>query len=204
MRKVGAIILAAGQSTRFGEGPEGTKLAAKLDGKPLIRHVADAALASCARPVCLVTGYAAEKILSILAGMDLNFVHNDAYAAGLSSSLKIGIAALPPDVRGAVILLADMPLVTSEVIGQLIACFEAAPIEPEAVVPVRDGRHGNPVLIGRGLFPEIAKLGGDRGAGGLLKQAGRHILECPIDNAAIEIDVDTRAALNGLKDRPIA
>jgi len=202
MRKVAAVILAAGQSTRFGAGPEGTKLAAGLDGKPLICHVADAALVSRAHPVCLVTGHAEEKILSLLAGMDLFSVHNGAYAEGLSSSLKAGIAALPPDVRGAVILLADMPLVTPEIIDQLIACFEAAPAEAEAVVPVREGRHGNPVLIGRGLFPEIAKLSGDRGAGGLLKQAGRAILECSIDDAAIEIDVDTRPALNGLKRLP--
>jgi molybdenum cofactor cytidylyltransferase len=198
MREVAAILLAAGQATRFGGAPEDTKLAADIDGKPLVRYVAEAALASRAYPVGLVTGHAAAKVLGSLAGLDLFAVHNAAYAEGLSGSLRAGLAALPEEVRGAVILLADMPFVTGAVIDQLIACFEAEPIEPDAVVPVRKGRHGNPVLIGRNLFPEIAKLQGDRGAKAVLNGSSYRILECPIDDPAIEIDVDTRETLNGL------
>ncbi len=203
MREVAAILLAAGRATRFGGGPQETKLAADLNGKPLIRYAAEAALASRAVRVGLVTGHAAEKVLSSVADLDLFVVHNPAYAEGLSGSLKAGVAALPESVRGVVILLADMPFVTAGVIDRLIACFEAAPIEPDAVVPLKDGRQGNPVLIGRNLFPEVAKLEGDRGAKALLAGQGRLILDCPIDDAGIEIDVDTREILAGLK-RPVS
>jgi molybdenum cofactor cytidylyltransferase len=203
MREVAAILLAAGQATRFGGAPEDTKLAADIDGKPLVRYVAEAALASRAYPIGLVTGHAAAKVLGSLEGLDLFSVHNAVYAEGLSGSLRTGIAALPEAVRGAVILLADMPFVTAAVIDQLITCFEAEPIEPDAVVPVRNGRQGNPVLIGRNLFPEIAKLEGDRGAKALLNASSHRVLECPIDDAAIEIDVDTRETLNGLTGMPL-
>jgi molybdenum cofactor cytidylyltransferase len=201
MREVAAILLAAGRATRFGAGPDETKLAAELNGKPLVRHVAEAALCSKARPVGVVTGHAAEKVLGGLRGLDLFAVHNAAYAEGLSGSLKAGVAALPETVRGAVILLADMPFVTAAVIDQLIACFGAAPIEPDAIVPLRNGQRGNPVLIGRNLFAEIAKLQGDGGAKALLNESSG-VLECPIDDAAIEIDIDTRETLEGLK-RPV-
>jgi molybdenum cofactor cytidylyltransferase len=203
MSGIAAIILAAGQATRFEAGPEDTKLTADFQGKPLVSHVASAALASCADPIGVVTGHAAEKVLSALAGFNIFAVHNQAYAQGLSSSLKAGIAALPPEVRGVVVLLADMPFVTSCLIDQLIGAFEVEAIEPDAVVPARQGRRGNPVLIGRKLFPEIAKLQGDRGATVLLKDASRHIVECPIEDAGIEIDVDTRQALEGLRTAPL-
>jgi len=196
---IAAILLAAGQATRFGDAQEETKLAADYKGQPLIRHVAMAALASRVAPATVVTGHAADKVMAAVSGLNLIFVHNSGYTSGLSGSLKAGIAALPAEVRGAVILLADMPLVKAKLIDQLVAAFETAASEPDAVVPVRNGRRGNPVLIGRRLFPDVAVLQGDRGAAALLKEAGRHIVECPIDDAAIEIDVDTRAALDELR-----
>jgi molybdenum cofactor cytidylyltransferase len=197
---VAAIILAAGRATRFSPALEETKLAADYDGKPLVRHVADAALASAASLAFLITGHAREKVLAALAGLDIIAVHNDAYADGLSTSLRTGVAALPAHVAGAVILLGDMPLITSALIDRLIACFAAAPLKPDAVVPVRHGQWGNPVLLGRKLFSDIARLQGDRGAMALLKEEGRLILECEMEDRAIEIDVDTRETLERMKN----
>jgi molybdenum cofactor cytidylyltransferase len=196
---IAAILLAAGRATRFGDTREDTKLAAEWNGQPLIRYVAKAALASRASPIRLVTGHAAIAVLAAVSDLNLVFVHNDSFVEGLASSLRAGIASLPADARGAVILLADMPLVTGTIIDRLIASFETAGSETDAVVPVRNGRRGNPVLIGRRLFPDVAKLEGDRGAAALLKEAGRNIIECPVDDEAIEIDVDTRAALDALR-----
>jgi len=202
MRKVAALILAAGRATRFGGPASETKLSEGFNGRPLVRHVAEAALASRASPAGLVTGHAADKVVSVLAGLDLFIVHNGAYAEGLSTSLKAGVAALPPEVRGVLILLADMPLVTHTLIDRLIAAFETQPVEPDAVVPVRNGRRGNPILIGRNLFAEIAELRGDHGAKPLLKNTGLQIVECPTDDPAVEIDVDTRAVLDQLRKNP--
>src|SRR5581483_8642664 len=96
-------------------------------------------------------------------GAPAQFAHNPGYAEGLACSLKIGIAALPSDAAGAIVLLGDMPAVTPALLDTLIETFRARP-EALAVAPVREGRRGNPVLLSRALFPAIARLEGDQGA----------------------------------------
>jgi len=200
MREVAAIILAAGRATRFARTPDETKVVAALDGKPLVRHVAEAALASKARPVIVVTGHGAEGVVAALRDVPVRLAHNADFAAGMSTSLRTGIAALPPEQAGALVLLADMPRISPGVIDALIAAFDAAaPRVPLAVVPVHAGRRGNPVLVGRALFPAIMRLEGDHGARGLIETAGEGLLECPIDDPAVTVDIDTRDALNALQ-----
>ena len=203
MVDIGAIILAAGRSTRFAGGSGTTKLAAILRGKLLVRHVAEAALQSSARPVIVVTGHRSAEVEAALRGLELSFAANLAYSAGLAASLQRGISALPPTCAGAVILLGDMPLVTGALIDRLIGAFReklaAWPEAPLAAAPVRAGARGNPALIGRGLFAEIAKLNGDRGASALIDLAGGRLVECLVDDDAALIDVDTREALRSLE-----
>jgi molybdenum cofactor cytidylyltransferase len=198
MSAVAAVILAAGRARRFQAGPNDSKVLAGLAGKPLVRHVAEAALASRTRPVFVVTGQAAEKVEALLADLDVIFVRNPDPDAGLSRSLVCGLAALPADVAGAVILLADMPYVTAALIDRLIAAFATAPREPQAVVPVHAGRRGNPVLLGRAIFAQAMALEGDRGARALLDAPGTDVVECPIDDEAVAIDIDTQEALTKL------
>jgi molybdenum cofactor cytidylyltransferase len=204
MSDIAALLLAAGQGTRFGLSPGETKLAMALNGRPLIRYVAEAALASRAHPVGVVTGHAAETVSALLEGLGFQLIYNGAYADGLASSLRAGVAALPGHIDGVVILLADMPFVTKDVIDTLISRFEAAVPKPDAVVPVRNGRHGNPVLLGKRLFEAIAKLEGDRGAWQLLQRPGVQIVECVILDEAIAIDIDTREKLEQFEGRPVA
>ena len=195
MRQVAAVILAAGEAKRFRRSPDETKLVVELDGKPIVRHVAEAALASRARPVLLVTGHAHEQVSSALDGLILERIHNLAPGAGLSASLKLAVCALPSTARGAVILLGDMPRIAPSLIDRLIDAFDTAPVEPVAVVPVRGGRRGNPALIGRGLFAAVGMLEGDKGARDLIAAARENILELTVGDSAIEIDIDTREDL---------
>ncbi len=199
MRQVAAVILAAGEAKRFRCPAAGTKLAAELNGKPLIRHVADAALASRAHPVLLVTGHGCGHVLHALDGLLLERVHNCDPGAGLSSSLKLAIAALPKAADGAIILLGDMPLISKALIDRLIEAFDKAPAGLLAVVPVHEGRRGNPALIGRGLFASMMALEGDRGAGCLIG-ARAPVVEVPVEDRAIEIDVDTWDDLRLLRE----
>ena len=199
MRQVAAIILAACEAKRFRQSATETKLVAELDGKPIVRHVAEAALASRARPVLLVTGHAHAHVLGALDGLLLEQIHNRDPGAGLSASLNLAIAALLDTARGAVILLGDMPRIAPSLIDRLIDAFDAAPVEPLAVVPVRGGRRGNPALIGRGLFAAVRMLEGDNGARDLIAAARENILELPVGDSAIEIDIDTR---EDLRHRP--
>jgi molybdenum cofactor cytidylyltransferase len=192
---IAALILAAGRSTRFG-GKDATKVVAELSGVPLVRWVAGAALSSRARPVIAVTGHAADQTAAALEGCDVGIVHAADYAAGLAHSLRAGLAAVPATADGAVVLLADMPLVTSPLIDRLIDAFGSS-ADAAAVVPTYDGRRGNPVLIARKLFAAVAALEGDRGAGQILAVA-QDVVECPVTDAAIVTDVDTLADLRNL------
>jgi len=188
--KIGAVILAAGLSSRMGA----SKLLAPLWGKPLIRHAVEAALASRATTVVVVTGNNAKDVEASLSGLAVRFVENRAYSKGLSTSLKCGLKALPDDCDGAVILLGDMPLVTANLIDGLIAAFD--PAHGRAiVVPVRGGRRGNPALWAKRFFPEMLALEGDTGAKGLMALHQDLITELEAADDGPLIDIDTPDAL---------
>jgi molybdenum cofactor cytidylyltransferase len=189
---IAAIILAAGQAKRFGKG---SKVVAELDGKPLVRHVAEAALASRARPVLVVVGHAAAVTAIALAGLEVRLVHAPDFEAGLSRSLRAGLAALPASTVGALILLADVPRVSAKLIDRLIGAFEA--VEPNALVPVHGGQRGNPVIIGRALFAPLGALDGDRGASQILGSLPG-VVELPVEDAAVTVDIDTQEDLHRL------
>ena len=190
---VGAVILAAGLGSRFRTAP---KMLAPYAGRPMVRRAAEAALASRAGPVVAVLGTHAEGVRAALAGLDLAFVENPDPATGLSTSLRAGLAALPPGTEAAVVLLGDMPRIGPAHIDALIAAYAEAAQRPSAVVPVSGGRRGNPVLLDlRRLADALAGLTGDRGAGPILKGRG-DVLEVAADPAVL-FDVDTPEALEG-------
>ena len=198
MVKIAALVLAAGRSSRFAAagGREATKLVAPVAGKPLARYAVEAALASAARPVVVVTGHAREAVEAALRGLAFQSVHNPAFGSGLASSLRAGIAALPPEAAGAIVLLADMPAVTSALIDRLIAAFVARP-DALAATPVGAGRRGNPVLLSAALFASVAKLEGDEGARRLLAALpAERLIEAPIDDLGATLDIDTPDALS--------
>ncbi len=191
--RAAALVLAAGRGSRFGERP---KLLADLEGRPLVRHAAEAALASRAGRVLAVTGHAAEAVEAALAGLPVETLRNPDFADGLSTSLRAGFAALAPDADAVVVLLADMPRVTPALIDRLIAAWDEAG-RPVAAVPVAGGRRGNPVLLSTLLGPAVARLTGDAGAGPLLRELAG-VLEVPVADAGALADVDTPDMLAAL------
>jgi molybdenum cofactor cytidylyltransferase len=191
---VAGLVLAAGRSTRM--KPE-NKLLQTVRGKPMVRHAVEAQVASRAAPVIVVTGHQREEVEAALAGLDVGFVHNPDFAAGLAGSVRAGLAALPDTASGVVVSLGDMPNVTAAVIDRLAQVF-AEQAEALAVVPTLFGQRGNPVLLARGLFAAVADLAGDQGARRLLDAAGEAVIEVPVDDPAIALDVDTPEALKAL------
>ncbi len=193
---IAAIVLAAGRSSRMGTQ---NKLVQDFGGKPMVRQVAESALESGASPVVVVCGHDEAAIRDALAGLAVHVVSNPDYADGLSTSLKAGIAALPDETDGVVVLLGDMPLVRSTLIRRLVAAFEAEP-GGLAAVPIHDGDWGNPVVIARALFAETAGLSGDAGARKLLEQRKDSVIEVPADDT-VTLDADTPDALEALRRR---
>jgi molybdenum cofactor cytidylyltransferase len=194
-RNIAAIILAAGRSTRMG-GPN--KMLAELDGKKLVRIAAEQALASKASEVIVVTGHQADLVERALAGLKVKLVKNPDFAGGLASSVKAGIAAVPARADGAVICLGDMPLIDAQLIDRLIEAF--APDRGNLiVVPVADGRRGNPVLWSRRFFNELMTLDGDIGARHLIAKHAEAVAEVPVEGNGAFLDIDTPQALEAAR-----
>ena len=190
--KVDIVLLAAGRSSRMG-GPN--KLLALFDGEPLVRRTAGRALGSKAAGTVVVTGHQRERVRSALAGLGVTVADNPDFADGLASSLKAGIAKVAPDAAGAMIVLGDMPGVSSKDLDSLIDAFRRS--GGHAVVRAsHQGKRGNPVLLPRSLFAAVAQLEGDTGARHLVEAEGLDVIDVEIGQAA-SIDVDTREALEG-------
>jgi molybdenum cofactor cytidylyltransferase len=168
------------------------KLLADVGGKPMVRVAAEAALASRARPVLVVTSHMASEVAATLAGLDVALIANPDYATGLASSLKAGIRALPAGCDGTLIVLADMPRITTVHLNRLIAASEDGAV---IVVPTHNGRRGNPVLWPARYLPELLQLEGDAGAKQLVGNHAAEVREVDLGTDAIFADVDTPEAL---------
>jgi molybdenum cofactor cytidylyltransferase len=193
--RIAAVVLAAGRSSRMGAA---NKLLADVDGVPMVRRVVDAATASAAKPVVVVTGNEQGRVQAALRGCRVTFVHNQNFAEGMSTSLRAGLGALPDKIDGAVICLGDMPLLTASVLDRLIAAFN--PVEGRAIcVPTWNGKRGNPVLWDRRFFPEMAELAGDVGAKHLIGQHADLAAEVAMPDDSILTDIDTPEALSALR-----
>jgi molybdenum cofactor cytidylyltransferase len=194
-RKIATVLLAAGRSTRMG-GPN--KLVAEIGGKPLVRIAAEQALASRAKPVIVVTGHQRDRVEAALAGLPVRFVHNPDFAQGLGTSLRTGIAAVPPEADGAIVCLGDMPQVDAALIDRLVVAFDPGK-GALVVMPTIDGKRGNPVLWSRRFFPELMAIEGDVGARNLISRYSEAVAEVPVSGNAALVDVDTPEALRGVK-----
>jgi molybdenum cofactor cytidylyltransferase len=173
-RAVHGVVLAAGQSSRY--GPE-NKLLEPLAGTPLVAHAVGTAVESAVDGVTVVVGYEADAVRAALDGFDVAVRTNEAYAAGQSTSLARGVAAARE--RGAdavVVLLGDMPHVSVETVNLLLAAYAGS--AHDGLAAAFEGKRGNPVLFDSAYFDALADVEGDVG--------GREILLERADAVAVE------------------
>lgn len=186
-----AIVLAAGAGRRFGGG----KLLASWRGAPLVQGALQAALATPADPVVVVTGtdaHAVGEACREAAGRlgeegRLRLVHAPDHAEGIGASLRAGVATLPPGLRGVFVFLGDMPDIPTEVFAPLIAAVEAG---APAAAPAFGGRRGHPVLFSAGQMPDLARASGDAGAREVLSGLGARLVMVPCASPGVLFDVD--------------
>ena len=194
--RIAAVLLAAGQSTRMGAA---NKLTASVDGRPMVRRVAEQISASQTVETIVVLGHEGDHVKQTLADVPAVFAENPDYASGLASSVKAGLSALPNACDGFLICLGDMPTVSAADIDRLIAAFN--PTEGRAIcVPVHRGKRGNPILFAKRFAEEMTSLEGDVGA---RRMIGRYEdLVCEVDTGAgVLTDVDTPDALEEINRR---
>lgn len=188
--KIAGIVLAAGESKRFGQ----PKQLLEWRGKPFVRQAAETALAAGLQPVVVVTGAHAEQVAASLTDLAVTVRHNPAWPSGQSSSLQAGLAALPPEAGGAVFLLADQPQVPPTLLRALVErhCRDLCPI----LAPQVRGQRANPVLFDRLTFPALQALRGDIGGRALF--AAFPVAYLPWHDESLLIDVDRPSDLEHL------
>ncbi len=193
---IAAVILAAGGSTRFGA----PKQLLPWQGRPLIAHVADMAWMAGLSPVVVVVGAEAEQVMPALTGRDVFVLRNYRWQEGMSTSLSLGVAALPSAVEAAVFLPVDQPLVDARFLRSLVAYWQQH--GAGIVVPVgREERRGTPVLFARRFFPELAQLSGDIGGRALFARYPDALVTMRVADPDVLTDVDTPAAYEALLAR---
>ena len=190
---VAIVLLAAGTASRMGKGGA-HKLLAEFGGLPLVRRSAETALKSRTVSVTVVTGYRSREIQDALSGLSLNLLTNPDYTSGMASSLIAGFSdRTVRDAAGVLVMLADMPGVSTADLDALIARFRMA--NGRAIVrAVSQGKRGNPVILPHSLYGAIMRLEGDVGARHIIETSGLPIVDVDIGDAA-HLDVDTPEAV---------
>jgi CTP:molybdopterin cytidylyltransferase MocA len=190
---ISAVLLAAGSGSRFG----GRKLLAPYRGRPLI----ESSLANLAQaPVdetVVVVGDDAKTLRAVCEPFGVRVVDNPDWEQGQSTSVRAGLLALGPEVRAAVVLLADQPLVGAGAVERLVAAFEGG---ARVAVATYDAKRRNPVLFSRAVWPLLLEeLSGDEGARAVLRRHPDLLTEVPCDGVGDPADVDTAEDLRGLE-----
>ncbi len=191
--QIAGLVLAAGTSRRAGAV---NKLLVKAQGTPMVQTVVRAVCDSKLQQVLVVTGHQHEQIEAQLQDLSATSTYCASHEQGMAHSLSHGISRLQ-HADAVLVCLADMPGITVALINRLI---ERATdnISDVILVPVHQGRRGNPVLVGRAFFDSLLQHSGDTGARYLMKQYPDRVIEVPVDDSAILIDYDTPQALSTL------
>jgi molybdenum cofactor cytidylyltransferase len=182
--RVAAVVLAAGSSTRMGTN----KLLLDIGGESLVRRSVRAAIEAGVEEVVVVLGHDERRVRVELEGLRCRMVVNPDHADGAGTSVRTGVREVGRDVDALVVVLADMPFVTAEMIATLVARYRAtrAPV----VVSHYGEVQAPPTLYDRALFDELRQTPGERGARQVVRrhEAEAAIVEWP-EAALRDVDV---------------
>ncbi|NJN80478.1 MAG: putative selenium-dependent hydroxylase accessory protein YqeC [Anaerolineales bacterium] len=190
--KTAGIILAAGDSTRFGS----PKQLLDWKGKPFVRHVTETALRASLEPVLVISGIHHAEIESCLQGLPVTVIQNLNHKDGQSESIKLGIKNLPNTIGSNIFLLADQPQIPVEVI-QALKEKHTQTLSPIIAPLVLEERRANAVLFDKVAFPDLLQLTGDVGGRAIFD---KHRVEyLPWHDDILIFDVDTKEDYERLK-----
>ena len=180
--RVFAVVLAAGESSRFGS----TKQLTAIDGEPLVGRAAHRAASVCGGNCVLVVGHDTRRVIAAAADRCRFLLVNDHYAEGMGTSVALAARALSPVADALLIVLADQPLVTAAHLGSLIDAWSGD--DDEIVASRFDGTSGPPLLLPRRTFGDLRSLSGDRGARALLNDDRFRLTAIDCDDAGVDVD----------------
>ncbi|MFQ5918661.1 MAG: NTP transferase domain-containing protein [Thermoplasmata archaeon] len=186
---ISAVVLAAGTSSRMGR----PKPLLEVDGRRLLERVLGAVRGSGAEEVVLVLGSHADRVLEEVPLDGAKVVVNERYPEGLSTSIRAGIHALSAEAESSFVVLADQPFLQPETLDAISEEWRAthAPI----LIPTFQGVRGNPVLLDRSVFDDVEEITGDRGCRSIFGDYKGEIVEVPVSDPGVLLDIDTEDQL---------
>jgi len=188
--KIAGLILAAGASTRMGR----PKQLLQFHGVTLLERILNEALKSELHKIILVLGHQSKEIKKVLGQTivhkKLSVIENTRYKQGISSSIVTGLLAVEDNFDHVMILLADLPYVTSRLINLLIHRYLDS-LQPIGAIQVKSKR-SHPVIFGRPVYSELHKLQGDVGARALFQKYGDRACLVEPDFFYDDMDIDTK------------
>lgn len=180
------IILAGGRSKRMGA----MKQLLPWGKKTILQHLIDVAVDVKPAEIIVVLGYNAQQISEVIKRSPVKIVVNDEYKRGMSSSLKAAMKNVSRQSDTYVFMLGDQPLVTADMLGQLLSRYMSS--SRGITVPVYKGIKGRPVVIASKYREELMTLRGETGAKQVIDNHPEDVLEVPVDSEEVVIDLDTR------------
>ncbi len=185
-KNIAAIILAAGQSKRFGEQ---NKMLFDVDDVPVIRRTVERIASARLGDVVLVTGEDTAGVLQACEGVDFRHIENATPWAGMGTSLAAGANAIGEEMEAVFVVLGDMPFLKPETIIQMAEAFDPTSGN-DIAVPIHDGRRGHPVLFAKKYLTQLRALTGDQGARALLIKHPERVQAIAVDDPGTLIDID--------------
>jgi molybdenum cofactor cytidylyltransferase len=182
---IGAVILAAGESSRFG----GPKQLVEFRGKSLIRRITDSAMEAGCSPIVVVIGSDGEKVFRELEGTNVTNIENEIWQQGMGSSIRAGIRHLVDnarDIDAAILLVCDQPAVDAQAIVRLIRLRETT--KKDIIASSYANTLGVPALFARSLFFELLSLGDRAGAKSIILRNRERVAQVPFPEGKIDID----------------
>lgn len=187
-RPIGAIVLAAGMSTRMGESK---MLLPWTDKRTIVEHVVEQLLNSRVDHITVVTGHMSKQVRERVEPMGVQVVYNRGYKTGeMLSSVKAGLRAMPDNIAAALLVLGDQPRIQPKVIYQVMMAYAEG--KGEIIVPSFEMRRGHPLLLSRRYWPEMLALPRSGSPRDLVNAHGERIHYVTVDTDSVLRDVDTR------------
>ncbi|MFC0131585.1 molybdenum cofactor cytidylyltransferase [Massilia eurypsychrophila] len=185
--RVGAVLLAAGQGSRMGGV---AKSLIRLQGVPLINRQLIALSGAGVDQVVVVTGHARDAVEAEVQSFPVTLAYNPDYRMGQQGSVRVGLAALDGNFDAVFVMLADQPLIGAADLTELIAAFKQRP-GGNVLVPVVDGRRGNPILLDAAARAEILASDTNLGCHHLIERRPELVHVHATRNTRFVSDLDT-------------
>lgn len=195
--RIGAVLLAAGEGRRMGGV---AKPLIRLQGVPLVTRQLVALSGAGVDEVVVVTGHGRDAVEAQVQSFSVTLVHNDAHACGQQTSVRAGLAALNGSFDGVFVVPSDQPLIGAGDLIELIGAFKKRPAG-HVVVPVVDGRRGNPILLDEIAHARILASDTNLGCRHLIERQPELVHAYETTNTRFVTDLDTLEDVQALTRR---